>query len=144
MAGIWQRGRRLFTVASILMLLTAAFHTLVQFSPPGDAGETALISTMQSYHIDLGLGMRPSFFTIFRTQAFTMTITFAALAMINLVLAGSVDLSDRLLRRIVWLNAAWVAVFTAMSFGYRVLPPLISGLLILVVLLAALVLNRKA
>lgn len=143
MAGIWQRGHRLFTAASILMLLTAVFHTLAQFSPPDDAAETTMVAAMQSYRIDLGLGMRPSFFAIFRALTFTMTVTFVGIALINLILAGSSELSDRLLRRIVWLNAMWVAAFTALAIGYRVLPPMVSGLAILICLLASLALNRK-
>ena len=48
MLGIWKPGRRLFTVAAILMLLTAAGHTLALFSPP-EAGEMAVMAAMRGW-----------------------------------------------------------------------------------------------
>lgn len=143
MAVIWQKGRRLFTVAAILMLLTALAHTLGQFGPPGDAAETKVVTAMQSYHIDLGPSMRPSFFDVFRTLAFTMSIMLTALGLMNLMIVSSRDTTAVLLKRVTYLNVVWVAAFTALGLGYQVLPPLICGLLILAVLVASLAAQKK-
>jgi hypothetical protein len=142
MVGIWKPGRRLFTAAAILMLLTAVGHTLGQFAPP-EGGELAIIKAMSNYHIDLGLGMRPSFFDIFRTLAFVMSVMFTGLGLLNLIIAADPDVSPRLLRRITWGNLVWLTGFTAICLIYRIPPPLIFGLATMGILAGSLIVNRK-
>lgn len=141
---IWQKGRRLFVIASILMIVTAVFHTLGQFAPSSGPAETTAINAMQAFRVDLGLGMRPSIFDVFRGLAFTMSITFVAIAALNLVVASSAETSAKLLRRITWVNIIWVVVFTAVTLGYQALPPVISGLVFLVFLVASLAGQKKS
>lgn len=141
---IWQKGRRLFVIASILMIVTAVFHTLGQFAPSSGPTETTAINAMQAFRVDLGLGMRPSIFDVFRGLAFTMSITFVAIAALNLVVASSAETSAKLLRRITWVNIIWVVVFTAVTLGYQALPPVISGLVFLVFLVASLAANKRS
>jgi hypothetical protein len=140
---LWQKGRRLFVVASILMIVTAVFHTLGQFGPSSGPAETAAINAMKAFHVDFGFGMRPSIFDVFRGLAFTMSITFAAIALLNLIVAASAEVSAALIRRIAWLNIIWVAAFTALTLGYQALPAVISGLIILVFLVASLTANKR-
>jgi hypothetical protein len=70
------------------------------------------------------------------TLVLAMSITFAALGILNLVLASSA-IPDALLRRIIRINAAWVAATIALSLYYKIPPPLISGVLIEIPLIAA-------
>src|SRR5262245_53656445 len=128
MSGIWMRGRRLFSTSAILMLLTALAHTAGNLAPtPPLPGELEVTAAMQAFHDPLGMGMNPSIWDILRDLAFTMSITFAAIAILNLTLAASRDMPDRLLRRVGWINAGWLAAFTILCFMYRIPPPLISG-----------------
>jgi hypothetical protein len=63
---MFRRGRRLFSTASILLILTAVAHTIGNFQPPPQTPEYAnLESTMRAFQIDLGMGMRPSILSIF-------------------------------------------------------------------------------
>ncbi len=134
---MWQRGRRFFSVAAILMILTALVHTAgnVAGGPP-DPADTAVQAVMQTRKLALGMGMAPSVWDIYRTLIFTMSVTLTALGAVNLLLAA--DASTRLLRRVAWLNFLWVGGFTLLNLAYRVPPPLISGVLIEIAVLGSL------
>lgn len=85
---------------------------------------------MDEYRMPLGLGMSPSMHDIFFTLTFTMGITFAALGLVNLIVAANRDTSQNLLRRLTWLNAVWVGALLILSWHYQVPPPLISAIII--------------
>jgi hypothetical protein len=140
---IWQKGRRLFVVASILMIVTAIFHTLGQFGPSSGPAETAAINAMQGFHVDFPFGMRPSIFDVFRGLAFTMSITFVAIALLNLVVAASADATAGLVQRVTWVNIIWVVAFTALTLKGQAFPAVISGLVILLFLVASLAANKR-
>jgi hypothetical protein len=137
---VFRPGRRLFSTAAILMILTAAAHTAGNVAPrPPNPTEQKLIADMSSYRIPMGMGMNPSVNDIDRTLVFTMTITFAALGVLNLLLAASLDATDRLLLRVTWVNALWVAAFLILCVAYQVPPPLISAVVIEVAVVGSLV-----
>jgi hypothetical protein len=139
MKTMWRRGRRLFSTAAILMLLTAMAHTAGTLaSVETSSEERSLIQAMKNFRTPLGMDMNPSMFDIFRALAFTMSVTLAGLAAVNLALAASPDTPDRLLRRIAWIDAAWVAAFTVLSGAYQLPPPMLSGVLIELALLGSL------
>jgi len=131
-------SRRLLSVSAILMLLTAIAHTAGNVTPNTDPSVVALQDRMKSHHFALGLGMTPSMFDAFMLLVLIMTVTFTAFGALNLVLAAARDLPDRLLRLVIRINAAWVAVFIGLCWFYRVPPPLISGIIIEIPLVAAL------
>jgi hypothetical protein len=140
---MWRPGRRLFSTAAVLMLLTAAAHTAGQFAGSSGAAEDAVIAAMAAFHIPMGLGMTPSFLDFFGAVSLAMSITFAALGIINLTLAASADISDRLLGRIVWVNLFWTGAFGLAMLYYQVPPPLICAVVIEAILLASIVLPPR-
>jgi hypothetical protein len=141
---MWRPGRRLFSTAAILMILTAAAHTAGNLaSGPEDPAERQVFAAMDSLRVPLGMGMNPSVRDIYWDLVFTMSITFAALGVINLVVASSPDSTDRLLRRVGWVNALWVGVFLILCWAYRIPPPLISAVVIEAFVLAALIMTRR-
>jgi hypothetical protein len=140
---MWRPGRRLFSTAAVLMLLTAAAHTAGQFTGSSGAAEDAVVGAMAGFHVPMGLGMTPSFLDFFRAISFTMSITFAALGIINLTLAASADISDRLLGRVVWINLLWTGAFGLAMLYYQVPPPLICAVVIEALLLASIVLPPR-
>src|SRR5947207_5689079 len=87
---MWRAGRRTFSIACILILITAALHTIGNLAPRnmGEA-QTRVEDVMQSAHVPMGMGMEPSFYDLFRTLTFTMTVTFVALGVIGLMLTAS-------------------------------------------------------
>jgi len=142
---IWRPGRRLFTVAAMLMILTAAAHTAgILKEGPVDPAEQRVLAAMEEFHIDMGMGMNPSARDIFQSLTITMSITLAALGLLNLLVAGSAAVPDAILRRVSWVNLIWVGAFVALNWAYRLPPPLISGLLIEAAVVGALLALRRA
>ena len=139
---MWRRGRRLFTTAAILMVLTAAGHTIGNVAPiPQGPAEQKVFAAMDEYRQPMGFGMVPSMHDIYWTLVFTMSITFFALGLMNLVVAASADTSASLLRRLTWLNALWVGAFLILAWRYQVPPPLISAVIIEAVVAVSLILR---
>jgi hypothetical protein len=136
---MWRRGRRLFSAAGILLLLTAAAHTAGHFSPTSGPSEDAVLATMDAHRVPLGLGMTPSLLDIFKGLSLTMSIALVAIAAINLTLAASADVSDHVIRRIIWLNVLWTGAFGLLMLVNQILPPLICAVVIEAVLMASLV-----
>jgi hypothetical protein len=95
---MFRRGRRLFSIASILMILTSIAHTLGHFQPDPQTAEFAnLKSTMQAYQIDM-MGMKPSAYGILESLSLTLTIMLLMLGLQNLLVAA-VDESGKMIRR---------------------------------------------
>lgn len=129
----------MFTVAAILMILTALAHTAGNLaSGPVDPADAAVEAAMQARKIPLGMGMAPSLWDVYRTLVFTMSITLIALGVMNLIVVASADVPGALLRRIAWLNFVWAGAFTLLSLAYRIPPPLISGVAIELAVLGSL------
>jgi hypothetical protein len=133
--------RRLLSISAVLMLLTAFAHTTGNLMP-SDPSLIDAETRMRGYRFDFGLGMSPSMFDVFMLLVLIMTVTFIAFGVLNLALANARDFPDRLLRPIVWINVVWVAVFIALCWFYRAPPPLISGVVIEIPLMAALLVRN--
>jgi hypothetical protein len=131
-------SRRLLSIAAVLMLLTALLHTIGNLTANGDPGVINVENIMRNFRFTFGMGMNPSMFDVFMALVLIMTVTFIALGVLNLALAAAREMPDRLLRRIIWINLLWVAAFTALCWFYRIPPPLISGIVIELPLIAAL------
>ncbi len=127
------------------MLLTALVHTAGNLaSKPDTAEELRLFSEMSDFRLPLGMGMNPSMQDILRDLAFIMSITFAALGLINLLLAASLETSAGLLRRISWINLLWVGAFMILNWAYRIPPALISAIVIEAAVVGSLLADRPA
>jgi hypothetical protein len=136
---MWRQGRKMFSVACILILLTAAAHTAGNLiAGSSGAAEDKVMGAMHEYHQNMGLGMEPSMYDILRALTFTMSITFAALGILGLMLAANKSVSRVVIRNVAWFYLIWNGAFTIMSYCYRVPPPLISGALVEITLIAAL------
>jgi hypothetical protein len=134
-------GRGWFLTGTVLVALAGTAHTLGQFTP--DEPELASgLAAMRAAHLPMGMGMNPSLFDIFRDLAFTMSVTFFALAALNLVIVQHRDTTAALLRTVTIVNLLWLAAFIGVCWFYAVPPPLISGVLIWPFFLMALLRNR--
>lgn len=125
---LFSPGRRLFSTASIAMIVVAALHTIgnVAGGPPPDAASTAAEAAMRAYRIPLGLGMTPSLLDIQMSLVFAMSICLLALGILGLLLAAARDTTPRLLSLAAILFTLTAAALTLLGFVYRVPPPLIS------------------
>jgi preprotein translocase subunit SecY len=124
---MFARGRRMFSSASIVMMLVAGLHTVGNLSTASiDAGQAAVQQAMRGYTLPLGFGMTPSIWQIFRLLVFIMSITVLALGALGLVLAADREVTGRTLRRVAWFSAAASAALAVICYLYQVPPPLIS------------------
>jgi hypothetical protein len=134
----FSKGRRAFTLAAMLMLMTAMAHTLGGITPITDPDLRLLITQMSGFHLPLGLNWAPSVWDIYQNLMFTMSITFAGMGLLNATLGASPDAPLGLLRRMSVVNLLWVAGFTALAAVFRITPSVISGVVVLLTLLVSL------
>ncbi|HYL75687.1 MAG TPA: hypothetical protein VEU96_15860 [Bryobacteraceae bacterium] len=126
------------------MILTAAAHTAGTFSSGSQSPtEQQLNAATSGYRVPMGLGMNPSVNDIYYFLARTFTISFAALGLINLLLAATPETPGRVLRRVGRANALWVGAFLILAWIYRIPPPLISAVVIELVVLASLLPSQR-
>jgi hypothetical protein len=127
---IFTTGRRLFTTASIAVILVAAAHTAGHLAPnpalEADPEFTRLLTVINGYHATLGMGMNPSFHDIHMGLVFTMTISLLSLGMLGLVFAADRTVSPNQLTKIAGIAAATTALMTGVYYVYQVPPPLVS------------------
>ena len=81
---MFRKGHRLFSVASIGLILVAVLRVIAHFAaPPDDLVMSALLTAMQAYRFDLGLG-NPSMLDIFESLSLTMAILLLWVGLTNL------------------------------------------------------------
>jgi hypothetical protein len=121
----WKPGRRLFSSAAALMAVMAVGHTVGILGGPADAEQTRLFADMNALHVDLGMGMAPSVNDIYEGFAWTATITFAGLGLINVIIAAIPETPYRVLRGVAWVDVVWVGAFGILSWIVRIPPPIL-------------------
>lgn len=129
------RGRKTFIAANLLMLLIDVLHTWGRLSPPLDSGETMTRIAMKAYAIDMGFGLKASYWDVFQSLGFTMSIYLAMLPLLNFWLLSF--LTAKRLRQLAFLQAAGAGGLVLLYAGYTITPPLISYLLIALAFLVA-------
>jgi len=123
---MFRQGRRLFTAASLGLIVVALMHSLGHFSPePDDLGFKAVRGAMRSYHLGLGLGMQPSLHDVFSSLSLTMSVTLLLLGVLNLLVARS-DEGGRMVRAAAAASVIGVGVLVGIFLYYRIPPPLIA------------------
>lgn len=130
-------GRRAFSAASVLLLLTALAHTAGNWPiifP--DVPWSGVLSAMAAEHTPLGIGMAPSMLDIHVALVLTMTVLLVALGAINLVVAAGAG--EEMLRRVLWIDVVTVGALVALYAFYRVPPPLLTFAVVESALVAAL------
>jgi hypothetical protein len=134
---MFRRGRRLFTTASILLLVVAAMHATSHFAPPPvEARIVAAEEAMRQATMDLGFGMVPSVHDIFTSLSVTMSLTLAIWAVTNLIVASG-DPTGRIVGRLAWWSTIGIGALVVLFGWLRIPPPLITLGVVGVVYLAA-------
>ena len=139
-------GRGLFKAAAVLMLVMALAHTLTHFviATRPDARMLDIHQQMRTHRASLGLGMHPTMFDMALGASLTMSVLLLALGITGLVVVGGPRTAehDRLLRRLAWVDAGWVAALILVYARHPWIPALVSAALIEVPLLAYLMASR--
>lgn len=122
-----QPGQRLYVAGSIALILAAGLHTWGQLAPaPSDQALATVFGMMRGVRLDLGLGMRPSVYEIYRSLAFTMSITLVVMGAFGLIVARTPDPSGRLLRAAILTSTVAVGALVVLYAAYRIPPPLLT------------------
>jgi hypothetical protein len=120
---MFRNGRRCFSIAAMLMILTAAAHTA------GNLSKFPERDTVLAINDEVRVG--------YWALVFAMSVMLAALGGMNLIIAAVAD--DRVVRIISWANFVWVGAFGLVCLHYWVPPPLVCAGLIEVFVLGAIV-----
>jgi len=135
---MFRKGTRLLTLASIILLLEAAAHTLGTIAPlPEDPDVRALVEAMHELRTPLGLGMEPSAWDISRGLAFTMTVTLAMMGVLGLAIPAAAPDNRRVYRTTAGVLLGANLCMLAIWWLYRVPPPLIFQAILTPLLLLA-------
>jgi hypothetical protein len=138
---MFRRGRRLFTVASIALIVVACLHAIGHFSPPpSDPAARALLAAMRAYRIPLGLGMQPSILDIQQSLSLTMAITLLWLGLQNLAAAAADGAAGQVVRRLNVISVLGVGTLVGVFGFYRIPPPFTTLAVVEVLFLLALLL----
>lgn len=70
--------------------------------------------------------MRPSVYEIYRSLAFTMSITLVVMGAFGLIVARTPDPSGRLLRAAILTSTVAVGALVVLYAAYRIPPPLLT------------------
>lgn len=122
---MFRKGHRLFSIASLGLILVAVLHAIGHFTPPDDLVMSALLTAMQSYRFETGFG-NPSMLDIFESLSLTMAITLAWAGLLNLLIARYTGLRDKLMRRVCTLNLIGVAALLVLFNIYQLALPAIA------------------
>ena len=112
------------------MVLMAVGHTVGILAGPANAEQARLFAAMSALHVDLGLGMAPSVNDIYQAFAWTATITFAGLGLINVIIAAIPETPYRVLRGVAWVDLFWVGAFGILGWIARIPPPILFAAVI--------------
>ncbi len=123
---MFRKGHRLYSAASIGLILVAVLHAIGHFSAPSDdLVMSALLTAMQAYRFDLGLG-NPSMMDIHDSLSLTMALVLAWVGLSNLLIARYTGLRDKLMRRVCTLNVFGVGALVALFSVYQLPAPAIG------------------
>ena len=138
---MFRPGRRLFSVAAILLIAVAGLHTIGHFAPPPDGPALrAVEASMEGYRLELPLGMQPSVRDILNSLSLTMTVTVLLIGALDLLVARSAVAS---LQPFALANVVGVGALVALYGYHRISPPLVTLALVWVVFILALVLPER-
>jgi hypothetical protein len=120
------KGRRLFSIASVGLIVIAIMHLIGHFQPPPpDLVTATLYAAMRSYEVNAGIGA-PSMMNVFDSLSFGTCIMLAWMGLINLAIAKYVAVGDRLIRTVCTVNIFATWALAAAYLYYEVPPPAIS------------------
>jgi len=123
---MFRKGHRLFSAASIGVILVALLHATAHFSAPSDdLVMSALVTAMQAYRFDLGLGT-PSMMDIYQSMSLTMAIVLIWVGITSLLIARYSGLRDKLMRRVCTLNVFGVGALVGLFSTYQLPAPAIG------------------
>jgi hypothetical protein len=132
----------LYRIASVLLLLFAAGHTLGFRQNNPEWGADAVLALMRSVHFD-AQGFTRTYWDFFSAFGFYLSVFLVFSAVVAWLLAGLPPETLARVRSIAWALAICFVAITALSWGYAFTIPVVLSTLITVCLTAAAWLSPK-
>jgi hypothetical protein len=138
---VFKKGNRLFSIATLTLLLVAGLHTMGIFRQPSAPEEIQLVENMKHYRFE-GMGMSWSIHDVFISIALTMTIFLVFISLVNFYIIYAVP--SRVVRRhITLLDAVFMWILVVLYAAFRIPPPLVSFVLLGILFTASFLLTTK-
>lgn len=143
---MFRSDRRLFSIASIGLIVVGAIHGAGMFTPPpADPALHALLQAMEDYRFDFVLlGMKPPFLSIYDSLNAFMAIALAGWGAQNLAIAKADGAEGRVVRRTARISALTLGIVVAMFYSYGIVPPFVTLLVVEFLFVFAVIRLRKA
>lgn len=132
-----------YRIASVLLLLFAAGHTLGFRQSDPSWGVDALLGSMRSIHFQVQ-GFSRTYWDLFVAAAFCVGAFYFFAAILAWQLGGLPPQTLAQLRGVVWAFAVCFAAITLVSWRYLFVLPIVLSAVITVCLIAAAWLSAKA
>lgn len=127
----FERGRRLFTAASLATLLLSALH-IFGTSQPVPPLIDPITQAMQNTAISMGFGMVPSMWDVHQGIAYAMGILLGMIGALGLVLAATTDITGKALTRTAAVFTVGFILLAALNWVFRLpIPFVITAILAL-------------
>ena len=137
--------RRLFSIASIGLIVVAVLHGIGHFTPSPDPGFDTLLRHLDEYQFDFRLfGMKPAYRAIVDSLSLFMTISLLGWGAQNLLVAGADGPEGRVVRAAARASALTLAAVVAMFFALRIAPPFLTLLVVEFLFVFSVIRLRKA
>lgn len=139
------RYRLWLKIAAILLLLTAALHSLSFFNEPTGQNETEkqMINLITTYQIESGAGFKPTFYDLFTGISIGFSLLFIVGGLTLLLLLNK-ETKDDVLSGIITIYLLVYGGCFAACLYFTFLPPIICTGLIFLSLIIARMVFRKA
>jgi hypothetical protein len=131
-----------YRIASVLLLLFTAGHTLGFRQNNPDARVNAVIGAMRSVHFD-AQGFNRTYWDFFTAFGFFLSVFLLFAAVLAWLLGGFPAETLARVRSIAWALAISFVAVTALSWRYAFTTPIVLSILITVCLIAAAWLSAK-
>jgi hypothetical protein len=143
---MFRPDRRLFSIASIGLIVVALLHGIGQFAPaPADPALATVLDAMRDYRFDFRLfAMKPTFHDIHDSLSLFMSLALLGWGAQNLLIARTDGPEARVVRAAARASALTFGAVVAMFLVLRIAPPFVTLLVVEILFVLAVFRLRKA
>ena len=139
---MFKKGNRLFSAATLTLLLVAGLHTLGIFRQPAAGEEAHLIESMKNYGFQ-GLGMTWSIHDVLISVLLTMTVLMVFMATVNFYFLYALP-SLTVRRHVCLIDAIFMWILAVLYAIFQIPPPFVSFALLGILFTACYLVSTKS
>ena len=139
---MFKKGNRLFSAATLTLLLVAGLHTLGIFRQPAAGEEAHLIESMKNYGFQ-GMGMNWNIHDVLISVLLTMTVLMVFMATVNFYILYVIP-SSVVRRHVCLIEAIFMWILAVLYAIFQVPPPFVSFVLLGILFTASYAVSKKS